>query len=162
MEKSLVIGLGLLALGAVAPASHAAVTGSNVVVWVEDALPAGAQTGADGGDSWNWTSGNPSPYSGAWSQQSSVGAGLHEHYFSGALQTLQVNTGDTLFAAVYINPTSVPSEIMLQWNDGSTWNHRAYWGNYLITYGAEGTAGSYYMGALPTPGQWTLLTIPAS
>jgi hypothetical protein len=162
MEKFLVFSVGLLALGAIAPASHAAVTGSNVVVWVEDAVPAGAQTGADGGDLWDWCSNNPSPYSGAWSQQSSVGAGLHEHYFSGALQTLMVNAGDTLFAAVYIDPANVPGEIMLQWNDGSTWNHRAYWGDFLITYGANGTAGSYYMGPVPTPGQWTVLAVPAS
>ena len=161
MEKFLVFSLGLLALGPVAPSSRAAVTGSNVVVWVEDALPAGAQSGADGGDSWDWTSSGPSPYSGAWSQQSSVGAGLHEHYFSGALQTLTVTTNDTLFAAVYPDPSNVPSEIMLQWNDGSTWDHRAYWGDCLISYGANGTASSYYMGPVPTPGQWTLLTIPA-
>jgi hypothetical protein len=161
MEKTLVFGLGLLALGAVAPACQAAATGSNIVVWVEDALPAGAQTGADGGDSWDWTSSNPASYSGVLSQQSSVGLGVHEHYFSGATQTLTVTTGDVLFAAVYLDPANVPGEIMLQWNDGSTWNHRAYWGDSLITYGANGTAGSYYMGALPTPGQWTLLTIPA-
>jgi hypothetical protein len=161
MEKSLVIGLGLLALGAFVPGSNAAVTGSNIVVWVEDALPAGAQTGADGGDSWNWVSSNPSPYSGSLSQQSSIAAGLHEHYFSGATQTLSVNAGDVLFAAVYIDPSNVPSEIMLQWDDGS-WDHRAYWGNYWITYGQNGTSSSYYMGAIPTPGQWTLLTIPAS
>jgi len=161
MEKSLVIGLGLLALGAVAPGARAAVTGSNIVVWVDDALPAGAQTGADGGDSWDWTSNNPPPYAGALSQHSSLGLGLHEHYFSGASQTLTVNTGDVLFAAVYLDPANVPSEIMLQWNNGS-WEHRAYWGGCFITYGANGTAGSYYMGPLPTPGQWTLLTIPAS
>jgi hypothetical protein len=68
-----------------------------------------------------------SPYSDALSQQSSVGADLHEHYFSGATQTLTVNAGDLLFAAVYIYPANVPSEIMLQWDNGS-WEHRAYWG----------------------------------
>jgi hypothetical protein len=161
MEKSLVIGLGLLALGALAPASHASPTGSNIVVWVEDALPIGAQVGADGGDSWNWVSSDPSPYSGALSQESSIASGLHEHYFSGATQTLTVNAGDILFAAVYIDPANVPSEIMLQWDDGS-WEHRAYWGGSFITYGANGTAASYYMGPVPAPGQWTLLTVPAS
>ena len=161
MEKIVVVGLSLLAFGAAVPATRAAVTGSNITVWVEDALPAGAQAGADGGDSWDWTSSNPSPYAGALSHQSSAGLGLHEHYFSGATQTLAVNAGDTLFAAVYVDAANVPSEIMLQWNNGS-WGHRAYWGSYLITYGANGTAGSYYMGPVPTPGQWTLLTVPAS
>jgi len=159
MEKSLVAVLGLL-LGAVVPVAEGAATGSNIVVWVQDSLPAGVQAGADGGDSWNWVSSNPSPYSGSLSQQSIVSTGLHEHYFSGATQALTVNTGDVLFAAVYIDPDNVPSEIMLQWYDGS-WEHRAYWGGYFITYGANGSAGSYYIGPMPTPGQWSLLIIPA-
>ncbi|HEY3861980.1 MAG TPA: glycoside hydrolase family 9 protein [Verrucomicrobiae bacterium] len=164
MEKILVITLGLLALGASTPSSNAAAAeGNNVVVWVEDAVPAGAQSGSDGGDSWNWTSSNPSPFSGSLSQQSSAGAGLHEHYFSGATQALSVQSGDTLFAAVYIDPANVPGEVMLQWCDQSgSWEHRAYWGSYLISYGANGTASSYNMGQMPAAGQWTLLTIPAS
>ena len=161
MEKFLVFSVSLLALGLGASTSHGAATGSNIVVWVDDSLPAGAQTGADGGDSWNWVSSNPSPYSGNLSEQSSVATGLHEHYFSGATQPLTVNEGDTLFAAVYIETGNVPSEIMLQWDNGS-WEHRAYWGESIITYGQDGTASSYYMGPVPTPGQWTLLTIPAS
>jgi len=161
MEKSLLITLGLLAFGGIVPATYAAVTGSNVVVWVDDALPGGAQPGADGGDSWTWVSSDPTPYSGTLCQQSSVAVGLHEHYFSGAAQTITVNPGDTLFAAVYIDPNNIPSEIMLQWDNGS-WDHRAYWGAPLITYGANGTASSYDMGSMPAPGQWTLLTIPAS
>ncbi len=161
MEKSLLFGLGLLALGVVAPVSVASAAGNNVVVWLDDALPAGAQPGADGGDSWNWVSSSPAPYSGSLSQQSSVEAGLHEVYFSGASQPLSINTGDVLFAAVYIDPANVPSEIMLQWNNGS-WEHRAYWGGAFITYGVNGTPGSYYMGPMPAPGQWTLLKVPAS
>ncbi|MDB6020700.1 MAG: hypothetical protein JWQ04_557, partial [Pedosphaera sp.] len=41
------------------------VTGTNPMVvtnftsWVDDALPVGAQAGADGGDSWNWVGSNP-------------------------------------------------------------------------------------------------------
>ena len=95
------------------------------------------------------------------SQQSSVSLGLHEHYFTGATQTLTINAGDTLFAAVYLDPASVPGEIMLQWDNGS-WEHRAYWGDSFITYGANATPGSYYMGPLPAPGTWTLLNVPAS
>ncbi len=135
----------------------------NGVVWVDDALPSGAQPGADGGDGWTWVSSNPAPYSGTQAHESSIGSGLHEHYFTGATQPLTINAGDTLFTAVYIDPANVPSEIMLQWNDSTgSWAHRAYWGDYLITYGANGSAGSYYMGPMPAAGQWTLLQIPAS
>jgi hypothetical protein len=146
--------------GASVSINGAVITGT---VWMDDALPTGAQSGADGGDGWNWISSDPAPYSGTAAHQSSVGAGLHEHYFSGASQTLTVNAGDTLFTAVYIDPANIPSEIMLQWNDSTgSWSHRAYWGDYLITYGANGSAGSYYMGPMPAAGQWTLLQIPAS
>ncbi|MGO8696530.1 MAG: hypothetical protein ACLQVY_02265 [Limisphaerales bacterium] len=161
MEKILMIALGLSVAGVLAPASHATESASNVVVWVEDSLPAGAQASSDGGDSWNWVSSDPSPYSGTLSQKSSVGAGLHEHFFTSATQTLTVNVGDVLFAAVYLDPGNVPDEIMLQWNNGS-WEHRAYWGGAFITYGGDQTASSYYMGPLPAPGQWTLLSVPAS
>jgi len=51
MEKSLVVVLGLSALGAFASvADGAGLTNNNAVAWVDDALPAGAQPGADGGE----------------------------------------------------------------------------------------------------------------
>jgi hypothetical protein len=136
-------------------------TSSNTVVWVDDTLPAGAVPGTDGGDAWTWVSSNPTPYSGTVANQSTLAAGLHQHYFSGASQTLTVNTGDVLFAYVYLDPANPPSEVMLQWNNG-TWDHRAYWGANNIAYGTPGTTTLVNMGALPTAGQWVLLEVPAS
>jgi hypothetical protein len=75
---------------------------------------------------------------------------------------MQVNTGDTLFAWVYIDSANPPSEIMLAWNDGSSWEHRAYWGANTITDGTSGTAGRYHAGPLPATGTWVKLTVPAS
>jgi hypothetical protein len=144
------------------PATNS-VAGTNIagsVVWVDDALPAGAVPNADGGDSWTWVSSNPLPYSGAVANQSSISAGLHQHYFTGASNTLAINTGDLLFAYVYLDPANPPSELMLQWFDG-TWEHRAYWGASDISYGTEGTVGRRYLGPLPTPGQWVQLQVPA-
>jgi len=134
---------------------------TNTVAWVDDALPAGAVSGADGGDSWNWVSSNPAPSSGSVANQSSIGAGLHEHFFSWATQTLSVNTGDVLYAYVYLDPNNPPSEVMLQWDDNS-WEHRAYWGANNISVGISGTPGRVSMGALPAAGQWALLQVPAS
>ena len=37
---------------------------TNLIAWVDDALPAGAQAGAEGGDAWNWVSSNPTPFLG--------------------------------------------------------------------------------------------------
>ena len=135
---------------------------TNVTVWVDDALPAGAVPGTDGSDAWNWVSSNPTPYSGSLANQSTISAGLHQHFFTSASQTLTVNTGDVLFASVYLDPNNAPSEIMLQWNDGSSWEHRAFWGANNITYGTLGTASRAYMGQLPNAGQWALLQVPAS
>ncbi|HWH68980.1 MAG TPA: hypothetical protein VNT26_06330, partial [Candidatus Sulfotelmatobacter sp.] len=134
---------------------------TNSVVWVEDALPTGAVAGSDGGDSWNWVSSNPAPFSGSLANQSILAAGLHQHYFASASQTLPVATGETLFAYVYLDPSNLPSELMLQWNDG-TWDHRAFWGTDNIDYGTAGTAGRRYMGPLPAAGKWVRLEVPAS
>jgi hypothetical protein len=132
------------------------------IVWVDDAVPAGATAGADGGDSWNWIASNPTPFSGTLEHQSALVAGAsHQHFFSGATSTLQINTGDVLYAYVYLDPITPPSEVMLQWNDG-TWEHRAYWGANILGYGIDGTVSRRYMGPLPATGQWVQLKVPAS
>jgi hypothetical protein len=75
---------------------------------------------------------------------------------------MQVETGDTLFAWVYLDSASPPSEVMLGWYDGTSWEHRAYWGANDITYGTSGSAGRYYAGPLPAAGGWVELSVPAS
>ena len=40
--------------------------------------------------------------------------------------------------------------------------HRAYWGANLIGWGSDGTVSRRYMGALPAPGQWVSLAVPAA
>jgi len=134
---------------------------TNSVLWVDDALPAGAVPGTDGGDSWTWVSSNPAPFVGTLASQSSFGSGLHQHFFSIATGTLTVSNGETLFAYVYLDPSHLPTELMLQWNDG-TWEHRAFWGANNISYGTLGTPTRSYAGPLPAAGQWTRLEVPAS
>jgi len=130
-------------------------------IWVGDALPAGALAAADGGDSWSWIASTPPPYSGALAHASALAGGMHQHYFIGASATMSVAAGDTLIAYVYLDPASPPSEVMLQWNDGS-WNARAYWGANVMPYGIDGTASRRYMGPLPAAGQWVRLEVPAA
>lgn len=136
---------------------------TNVSYWVDDAVPAGAAQGATGGDAWTFVNGNPAPVHGTLAHQSNIGTGLHQHYFQGAAATFAVNAGDTLIAYIYIDPANIPSEVMLQWNDGS-WEHRAYWGQNLIlnNAGIDGTTSRRYMGALPAAGQWVRLEVPAA
>jgi len=134
---------------------------SPVVIWVAGAVPSGGITGADGGDGWTWSSDNPAPGARAASHRSNLASGLHEHWFTGANATLEISTGDSLFAWVYLDPAHPPTEIMLMWNDGSSWEHRAYWGANTITYGRNDSAGRYRAGPLPLPGCWTQLEVPA-
>ncbi|HWQ93141.1 MAG TPA: hypothetical protein VN673_15815, partial [Clostridia bacterium] len=131
------------------------------IVWLDDALPQGATAYGEGGDTWNWVSSNPPPRTGTKAHQSALAAGMHQHFFDNATATMTVGPGDVLYAWVYLDPANPPSEIMLQWNDGS-WDHRAYWGANILANGADGTASRRYVGPLPPSGQWAQLQVPAS
>jgi RHS repeat-associated protein len=135
--------------------------GGGDTVWIDDALPAGT-VGYNGGEDWTWVGPSPNPQSGVVSHQSNIASAFHQHYFWGASQTLQVNVGDKLYAYVYLDPTNTPSEVMLQWNDGAGWEHRAYWGSNNIPYGTDGTDSRRYMGPLPAAGAWVKLEVPAN
>ena len=51
---------------------------------------------------------------------------------------------------------------MLEWFDGASWAHAAYWGENLIPWGTDGTVDQQPMGALPPTGRWVRLAVPAS
>ena len=124
-------------------------------VWVEDSLPSGAIPMA-ASDSWNWVT--DKVYSGAKSHKNNTVSGMHQHYFESASDTLLVSPGDYLIQYVYIPSGTVPREIMLQWREGSSWEHRAYWGENLI-----GGATRTYLGPVPLErDRWIRLEIPAS
>jgi hypothetical protein len=131
------------------------------IIWVDDALPAGALTGSEGGDSWNWISSNPTPHTGSKAVQSSISSGTHQMNFYNATAGLALGTGDVLYAWAYMDPANPPSELMLQYWDGSSWDHRAYWGANSVSYGVDGVTKKY-MGPLPATGQWVQLRVPAS
>ena len=116
------------------------------VVWIDDSIPAGAI--ADGDEAWTWVASNPTPFSGTKAHRSPLRSGEHQHYFYNATTTLSVGVGDSLFAYVYLDPVTPPSEVMLQWYDGTSWN-RAYWGANQIAWGTNGTASLRFIGALP-------------
>ncbi|MDB5349022.1 MAG: hypothetical protein JWN86_269 [Planctomycetota bacterium] len=139
---------------------HAATRAGNAVTWLDDAVPAGATVGSDGGDAWTWGAG-ATPHSGSVDHRSNLASGEHQHFFTGAASPLSVNAGDTLYAWVYLDPANPPKELMLQWNDG-TWSHRAYWGSDLIAWGTSGTASRYRAGILPAAGGWAQLSVPAA
>jgi len=131
---------------------------SSDVAWIDDDLPAGASPGG----SWNWVSTDPAPFSGDLAHQSTLAAGFHQHYFTGATAPLLVQAGDTLYAYIYLDPANPPSEVMLSWYTGGSWVHNAYWGADLINVGVNGTNSRRYMGELPPTGEWVRLEVPAS
>jgi hypothetical protein len=130
--------------------------------WVEDSLPAGAVSASDGGDSWNWISGVPSIPFGLSAHKNTNYGGVHQHYFYGAAQTLSFSAGESAFTYVWLDPTTPPTEIMIQFHDTSgSWEHRAYWGANQINWGSEGQPARVFKGALPAPGQWVRFDVPA-
>lgn len=133
------------------------VSDSDNIVWVEDSVPKGASVGSFI-DNWNWLTNS---YSGLAAHDSVNYSGLHEHWFWGAEDLLSINTNDILYTYVYLNSVNPPREIMLSWNNG-TWEHRAYWGENLITYGQNDSSARRYMGQLPDLGKWIKLVVPAS
>ncbi len=93
--------------------------------------------------------------------RSSLRGGTHQHFFEAASETLAVAAGDQLFAWVHLDPDNPPRTLMLQWHAGN-WEHRAYWGENLIAWGADGSAGRLRAGDLPPAGEWIRLLLPAS
>ncbi len=136
-------------------------TNQRETIWVDDALPEGAVALGDA-ESWTWVRLHPEPISGKFAHQSVIATGMHQHFFDGAKAVLPVSVGDRLFAHVYLDPVHPPREVMLQWNDGTTWEHRVYWGENLIEWGIDGAASRQRVGPLPPVGQWVRLEIPAT
>lgn len=129
-------------------------------LWFDDELPADASESNEG-TPWSSITSNPTPVSGSHAFQTVIRNGSHQHFFTGADTKLNVGAGDVLIASVYLDPANLPSELLIQWNDG-TWDHRAYWGTNLIGFPGDGTERQRYMGPLPPAGQWVRLEVPAS
>jgi hypothetical protein len=133
------------------------------LVWFGDALPAGAKPAGD--EPWVWvdsTTAELRPLSGSRVHLSNAMPGLHQHYFTDATSPIRIFSGDRLFVYVYLDPLNPPSELMLQWREGNSWEHRACWGSDQIPWGKAGTSSRRAMGSLPPPGRWVRLEVPAS
>ncbi len=143
------------------------VVNSNPAVWFDDQLPSNAamttpDSSSNTGENrfWNWE--NSDVYSGAAAVDSGSASGSHREYFQGADSRL-VASGDILFAYVWLDPTSLPSEIMLEWQDSNrSWAHQAYWGPNLFRAGVDGSISGHNIGGLPAAGQWVRLSVLAS
>ncbi len=130
-------------------------------VWVDDALPTGATPqGNESEKSWQWGEAPAHQVQSGKLSHTRTAKGVSQHYFTGAATGMQIGEGDRLFAYVFLDPQNPPKKVMLQFNDGS-WEHRAYWGENLVTVGADGTASRLPMGPVPTVGGWVRLEVEA-
>jgi hypothetical protein len=125
--------------------------------WLVDAVPKGATPLCDGGDNWTWVKENPPPGAPQGHQSAVAGAG-HQHYFQDG-PPLKLKPGDTIFAWVYIDPANPPAEVMLQFNKGGSWEHRAFWGENKLQWGQDESTARHYMGPLPKAGGWVRLEV---
>lgn len=139
------------------PGSAPTSTGPQDFVWIDDALPAGAQ--ASGGK-WQFVTA-PAPVLSGTKSVKNTYQGLGQQFFEKASTGLRVGEGDKLFAYVYLDPKSLPRAIMLQFNDGA-WEHRAFWGEDVIPFGAANTPARVSMGPLPKAGEWVRLEVEAA
>jgi hypothetical protein len=122
-------------------------------VWVDDKLPAGAT--ADG--TWTWDSDRfQRP-----AHTEPPAFGLHGHWFQGAAEPFQVGADDNLFVEVYQVPDHRPDAIVLEWNDGTSWEHRACWGAD-VDLGNKDSPSRRHVGPLPEAGKWVRLEVPTA
>jgi hypothetical protein len=135
-------------------------------LWVDDQLPTGAVVAAVT----NWGTYNDLAFTwdtgqsagGAQSHRLPLLSGFHQHSFNGAVERLRVGPGDMFVSYVLLDPCNPPRELMLQWNDGNGWEHRAFWGDDAWSWGNSGTPSRYHAGPLPEAGKWVRLEVPAA
>jgi hypothetical protein len=130
------------------------------VVWVEDDTPAGAQL--QGNTAWEWVGKPDHPVFAGEKATRREGSGITQHFFTGATTPLVINGGDKLFAYVYLDPAKPPKTVMLQFNENGSWEHRGFWGEDMIAFGAGDTDGHRREGDLPKTGEWVRLEVDAA
>ncbi len=131
------------------------------ILWVDDVLPKGALAQGDG-DKFKFVEA-PAPVLSGKKSVLRTTTGLQQAFFTGATDTLTVNSpDDVLFAYVYLDPKAMPKTLMLQFNNG-TWEHRAYWGeDKAFLAGTADGPQHRKIGDLPKSGEWVRLEVTAS
>lgn len=131
------------------------------VYWIDDDTPAGAMLMADGTPTpWKWTTSDEHPAAVGGRSLARSAPAFTQQYFDTAPVPIPLREGDRIVLHVWLDEADPPREIMLQVHTVKTaWEHRAYWGENLIAFGADGTGARRHLGPLPARGQWVRLEI---
>jgi tetratricopeptide (TPR) repeat protein len=129
-------------------------------IWIDDAPPPGASLQGD--TPWEFVRGPEHPVFRGRKSTRRQAKGLSQHFFDGAAPGLRIGEGARLFAYVYLDPKDPPKAVMLQFKDGTSWEHRAFWGEDVIAFGAGGKENHLAMGPLPRAGEWARLEVEAA
>jgi WD40 repeat protein/tetratricopeptide (TPR) repeat protein len=130
-------------------------------IWIDDAPPPGASLQGD--TPWEFVRGPEHPvFRGRKSTRRQAKGVMSQHFFDGAAPGLRIGEGARLFAYVYLDPKDPPKAVMLQFKDGTSWEHRAFWGEDVIPFGAGGKENHLAMGPLPRAGEWARLEVEAT
>ncbi len=131
-------------------------------VWVDDDVPAGWKSGTSTGGSTRWvTAEEGGPVRRGRRAIRREDGGLAQDVFEGGTP-LEVPAGAKLYAHVRLDPTKMPSAIMLQFRTDD-WKHRILWGDVdAIDWGAKGTTQRAHGGPLPAAGEWVRLEFDAA
>ncbi len=122
-------------------------------VWFEEKLPFGATTEG----TWNWERRDGRPV-----HAEPAAIGTHRHWFQGDPVGYTVSAGEILYAYIRVSEQHPPETILLQWHDGESWEHGAYWGADRIHEFKAHTDGRRHMDGLPAAGKWVRLEVPAA
>ncbi|KAJ4457547.1 hypothetical protein PAPYR_6902 [Paratrimastix pyriformis] len=90
------------------------------------------------------------------------GTGGFQVGFGGASNTLQPHYESSIYHYVYLDSVNPPKMVAFKYNAAGSWEHRAYWGQNLLTNSVDGTPARWRAGDLPPAGSWQRLVVPAA
>jgi hypothetical protein len=133
-------------------------------VWVDDEFPKDtkAQWNEDTPET-QWITEKDGPvFSGSRALKRTATA-IAQDFFEGLKSPFVMPAKGKIFTYAYLDPDHPPKTIMLQFNTGGKWTHRAVWGDIdAIDFGEKDTMSRKSIGPLPKTGEWTRLEFDAS
>ncbi|MBI1368842.1 MAG: DUF1549 domain-containing protein [Planctomycetes bacterium] len=128
--------------------------------WLDDGPLAGSKV--RGG--WKDVAADKGPVHSGKTSRLQTSGGLTQHIFEGINPAKLIVDDQAFYLWVYLDAKNPPKAVMIQFNDGTDWVHRAYWGENAITYGrdAKDVPSYHRAGDLPEAGKWVRLEVNAA